>query len=269
VIENGVKPTLQFVLGGLPAAATGVAALPVPAIVPQIGLAAANYQKGFVVVYRGAAEADVVRFFDDAFAAPARPFLVRSSAVPLSATPNGGDSRSIAIDPTDRASCESGCKGRADQTACLTECARIPLAAYISNRSPPALLIAEVRNPDPTGSTETVATYDSIPLAQGPSRVVIGRIKDRQGIFQTRVFVLCFDARVIFVYDPVGRRVDGEIRTGRGPHSLVMDPKEAIAYIGHFTDSYIGLIDLDQSHANTFESIVGTIGVPTPPAVSK
>ena len=43
-----------------------------------------------------------------------------------------------------------------------------------------------------------------------------------------------------------------------------MDPKEPIAYVSHFTDSYIGLIDLDQSHSETFESIVATIGIPTP-----
>ena len=81
--------------------------------------------------------------------------------------------------------------------------------------------------------------------------------------------MVCFDARIIFVYDPIERRVDGEIRTGRGPHALVMDPKEPLAYVGHFTDSYIGLIDLDESHGDTFETIVTTIGVPVPPRESK
>ena len=45
-----------------------------------------------------------------------------------------------------------------------------------------------------------------------------------------------------------------------------MDPVEPIAYVGHFTDSYIGLIDLDQSHADTFETIVASIGVPQAPS---
>jgi hypothetical protein len=71
------------------------------------------------------------------------------------------------------------------------------------------------------------------------------------------------------VYDPVRRRVDGQIRTGRGPHALVMDPTQPLAYLGHFTDSYIGLIDLDQSHPGTYASVVATIGVPQPPADSK
>ncbi len=39
--------------------------------------------------------------------------------------------------------------------------------------------------------------------------------------------------------------------------------------VGHFTDSYLGLIDLDQSHAGTFETIVATIGVPQAPAGTK
>jgi hypothetical protein len=38
--------------------------------------------------------------------------------------------------------------------------------------------------------------------------------------------------------------------------------------VSHFTDSYLGLIDLDQSHDHTFESIVATIGIPVAPLVS-
>jgi len=48
-----------------------------------------------------------------------------------------------------------------------------------------------------------------------------------------------------------------------------MDPVEPIAYVGHFTDSYIGLIDLDQMHLDTFETIVATIGVPRSPQDNK
>jgi DNA-binding beta-propeller fold protein YncE len=279
-----VKPTLQFVFGSLPAAATGVAALPVPALVSGLGLAATNYQPGFIVTYRGRAQADVFRFFDDAFAAPSRAFLTRTSASSLTATPNGIDSRDIVIDtthpgdtvtPTQRSTCEAACPNdpaNPEFVSCLTACARIPLPAYIANRSPSSLIVGEVRTTDPTLSNDFLVTNDAVPLAQGPSRVVVGRIHDRRdppGVYRTRIFVICFDARVIFVYDPVERRIDGQIPTGRGPHSLVMDPKEPIAYVSHFTDSYIGLIDLDQSHSETFESIVATIGIPTPPQVAK
>ena len=103
--------------------------------------------------------------------------------------------------------------------------------------------------------------------------MVIGRIKiaakRNAGVYEKRVFVICFDARVIFVYDPVARRIDGH-DPHRARSALAGDgSREPIAYVGHFTDSYIGLIDLDQSHAGTFESIVATIGIPTPPQVAK
>jgi DNA-binding beta-propeller fold protein YncE len=268
------KPVLQFVYSGLPAATTGIAALPIPASATTTPADdAPDYHQGFVVTYREAPEADVFRFFDDAAAAPIRPFLTRTSIQPLSATPSGRDSRSVAIDhspSSERSVCAAGC-APADAT-CLAGCATIPLDAYIANRAPASLLVGQVQRADPKLSTEEVHVFESVPLAQGPSRVVIGRIrriKDGVPVFEKRVFVICFDARVIFVYDPVARQIDGTIRTGRGPHSLVMDPVEPIAYVGHFTDSYIGVIDLDQSHAGTFETIVASIGVPTPPSETK
>src|SRR4029079_11615543 len=49
----GAKPTLQFVYGGLPAATTGIASLPVPeaaTIAPAPGTP--DYHQGFVVTYR-------------------------------------------------------------------------------------------------------------------------------------------------------------------------------------------------------------------------
>jgi hypothetical protein len=270
----GGKPTLQFVFGGLPAATTGIASLPVPASATTSPPDdAPDYHQGFVVTYREAPEADVFRFFDDAAASPIRPFLTRTSAVPLAATPSGRDSRGVAIDhspSSGRAVCAAACAPT--DSACLAGCSTIPLDAYIANRAPASLLIGQVLLADPKLGTEEVHVYDSVPLAQGPSRVVIGRIRRISNgvpVFEKRVFVICFDARTIFVYDPVQRRIDGIIRTGRGPHSLVMDPVEPIAYVGHFTDSYIGVVDLDESHAGTFETMVASIGVPQAPAVSK
>jgi len=268
-----VKPRLEYVIGGLPAPATGITSLPIAAVVPATG-SLTNYQEGFVVTYRGAAEADIFRLFDDRTAAPARPFLSRVSAFGLAATPNGIDSRGIAIDrseQSDRVACETKCRDNGADVPCLTACTVRPLSVFVANRAPPALLIGDVTTPSPTGSSDAILFYDSVPLAPGPSRVVVGRIRSRFAPYdyEPRVFVVCFDARAIFVYDPIRRRLDGEIRTGRGPHALVMDPVEAIAYVGHFTDSYIGVIDLDQSHPSTFESIVATIGVPQPPRESK
>jgi hypothetical protein len=266
-----VKPRLEFVTGGLPAGATGITALPIPGVISALGsFALTNYQEGFVVTYRGSARADVYRFFDDRFAAPARPFLSFAGAYGLSATPSGIDSRGVAIDrspySSERVKCEVKCQGDTD---CLSKCTRIPQSIFVANRLPPALIIGDVTTPNPTGSTNNLLFFDSVPLAQGASRVIIGKVLTQTGAIETRVFAVCFDARVIFIYDPVRQRVDGQIRTGRGPHALVMDPVAPLAYVGHFTDSYIGVIDLDQSHAGSYGSIVATIGVPQPPRDSK
>jgi hypothetical protein len=276
------KPRLEYVLSGLPGSATGIAALPTPGIDALRGFDATNYQPGFAIAYRLVAQLDVVRFFDDSFAAPERPFLQRTAAFGLQATPSGFDSRDIAIDvapSSERAVCERTCRAGAEgeMDGCLLECAKIPLGVYMSNRfspgSPGALLIGEVRLPNAlTGSSENITFYDSVTVSAGPSRIVVGRIHDRRdppGQFRPRVFVVCFDARSVVVYDPVERRVDGLIRTGRGPHAFVMDPVHPIAYLGHFTDSYIGLVDLDQSHASTYGTVVATIGTPVSPQGTK
>jgi len=272
-----VKPALQFVLDGLPAAATGIAAMPVPAIVHELGYDA-NYQPGFLVAYRGAAEVDVVRFFSDLYASPARPFLVRTAAYAITANAGGSDSRSIAIDASEsspRMVCEAGCYAQKEfppgdsRNDCLMRCATVPLAIYIANRAPASLVIGETWNPWPTVSAEALRIYDSVPLSYGPSRVVVGTIRDRQGMARTRVFVVCFDSRLIYVFDPEAGRVENAIRTGRGPHALVLDPIEPIAYVAHFTDSYIGVVDLDEAHSDTFETMVAAVGVPTAPRETK
>ncbi|MCU0693300.1 MAG: hypothetical protein MUF54_18070, partial [Polyangiaceae bacterium] len=92
---------------------------------------------------------------------------------------------------------------------------------------------------------------------------------DKNGDRQTRVFASCFDARYIFIYDPVGRRIDGHIRTGRGPHAMVVDPHQPFLYVAHFTDSYIGVVDLDQRHGQTYTSIIASVGAPSKPRESK
>jgi len=292
------KPTLQFIYSGsnVPPA-TGVVALPIPAAIvrelqginrdrlaagePLLGLtewlAQTNYQQGFGVAYRGQAHVDVYRFFDDSFAAPARPFLTRSSLRNFDVLPAGTDSRDVVVDDSERVACESDCQARAgeanfDLDACNLSCEQVPLGAYLTNRTPPSLVIGQVLPANSTISDESLAFFGAIPLPVGPSRVVVGQIHDRRDppdVRRPRIFAICFDSRVIVMYDPLEHRVDGQIRTGRGPHSLVMDPKEPIAYVSHFTDSYVGLIDLDQAHPNTFGSIVASIGNLSVPRESK
>jgi hypothetical protein len=120
---------------------------------------------------------------------------------------------------------------------------------------------------------------DSVPLAQGASKLAVGNVIDPAGNLARRVFASAFDSRLVFSYDPAARRVDTIIKTGRGPHALAFDDdrekaesttaKNAFLFIGHFTDSYLGVVDLDMRRPETFGTIFASVGTPTPPRDSK
>ncbi len=257
-------PALQFVGGGFPYGAVGVAALPVPEFVR---VTHAPYQPGFLATFRSAPEVDLIRYFDDSAAAPMRPFITRAGASAITVNASGYDSRGIALDPSARKACETACLAESE---CLRACANVPVAVYIANRAPPSLLVGETRaNVSLTGSDDLITIFDTVPLGYGPSIVRVGSIINRDGVSEPRVLVSCFDSRYLFIYDPAGHRVDGQVRTGRGPHGLVMDPNNPLLYVVHFTDSYIGVIDLDQRHAGTYATLITTLGTPVPPRESK
>lgn len=256
-------PTLQFVLGGFPYGAVGIAALPTPRFVTVKGF---DYQPGFLATFRAAPEIDLVRYYDDAAAAPARPFITRAATVGITVNSSGVDSRGIAIDATARRDCEGGCS---DDLECLRGCASVPAQVFIANRSPPSLIVGEARaNVSDTYSDDSIALFDSVPLQFGPSRVNIGRVIDNDGKYHPRAFVSCFDSRAVYIYDGANFRQDTSIRTGRGPHALAFDPKEPFMYIVHFTDSYVGVVDLDRRHT-TYGTIVASVGMPRPPRETK
>jgi hypothetical protein len=151
--------------------------------------------------------------------------------------------------------------------------ARTPLDVYVANRTPASLLVGRTAQTDDlVGTSELPSFHDNIPLTAGPSRVVMGHIVDKAGNWVERVFVLCFDSATIFVYDPARRIVESEIFTGRGPHSLAFmqsDSKLPYAFVGHFTDSYVAVVSLDQRYPQTFGSTLAILGIPTPPRASK
>lgn len=260
-------PTLQYVLGNMPQGAVGTATLPVPRLVSAAGL---DYRPGFLATFRFAAEVDVIRYYDDKAAAPARPFLTRSGGVAITVNAGGTDSRGVAVDASARRDCEAQC---GDNSSCLSDCTLIPMPFYVANRTPPSLIIGEIRSKlnrtnTSTSIEDSISVFDSVPLRYGPSRVAIGPITDMDGKQRPRVFVSCFDSRTVFVYDPISLREDVEIRTGRGPHALAFDSSQAYLYIGHFTDSYVGVADLDRRHL-TYGTIITSIGTPVPPREAK
>jgi hypothetical protein len=261
-------PLFEFPLAGLPARPIGIAAVPVPAA------AGPGYLPGFLVSFRDAAEVHLVRFFSDVNAHPARPFIERAGSSGIRTNSVGFDSRGLAIDGSERKACEVGCQEPDPdaQQECLETCAGIALRVFVANRTPSSLVVG--RTPPAAAIGNDLPRFiDTIDMPFGPSRVVVGHVLDRNGAKALRVFVVCFDSRTIAIYDPDAGQKETEITTGRGPHSFAVDvidgdAPHAFGYIGHFTDSYLGVVDLDQRHA-TYGQIVLSVGVPTPPRASK
>lgn len=269
------RPRLEFVLGGLPAGASGIAAVPYPASISHAAAGFGNYlppyQPGFLVTFRNNASVALVRYFSDAYSSPARPFLNYGGSVPMSVNAAGYDSRGIVVDSQARTTCEASCANDTGDalTKCLETCeGTVPVPVYVANRVPPTLIIGQLRtNVSAARTDDLVDFYDSVPVGQGASQVVVGDVLGADGQRHRRVFVVCFDSRSIYVYDPQARRSLPPIRTGRGPSAIALDVGSdyAFGYVAHFTDSYIGVVDLNEAHAETFLTMVATVGAPSPP----
>jgi DNA-binding beta-propeller fold protein YncE len=254
-------PRLAFALNSdrIPSRPVGVAAVPQPKAVGEGATSDA-----FMMTFRNSAQVRLFRFVPDLGLdgiSDSRPYLVDNGGIAIDANSVGSDSRGIAIDDSARKSAEARC---ADDAACLGQAALVPLDVYVANRAPSSLLVGRTRPPE-----QYPFFFQSVPLTAGPSRVIVGKVKTPSGDEETRVFVACFDSRRIFVYDPQRARVETEILPGRGPHALTVDPKRFLLYVGHFTDSYIGVYSLDQASPATYGTMVGTLGNPKPPRSSK
>ncbi|AUX22325.1 hypothetical protein SOCEGT47_028260 [Sorangium cellulosum] len=292
------RPQLADVLDDLPAGPTELAAVPPPRLVRALGEEAIDYQPAFLLTYVAAPQVDLLRAQASTDSEPA--LLFQSSSTPITAAARGVDSRGVAVDASERQACEAGCAD-ADRD-CLARCAEIPVQAFVAHRNPNALLVGELTTtlveddsgrPDDrwAAAYETLAIRDTAPLAAYPTRVAVGDVIGVDGARRRRVFALAFDSGHAFVYDPAARRIDAVIRTGRGPQAVAFDtgvtcgpekercdctPGEddgcepySLMYIAHFTDSYLGVVDLDMRKANTFGSMILTVGKPVPPRESQ
>jgi DNA-binding beta-propeller fold protein YncE len=138
----------------------------------------------------------------------------------------------------------------------------------------------------------------------GPSRVYLAPIIDSNGDYALRVFVVCFDGNAVDVFDPDTGLLEASIAVGAGPFTMAFDPyspldvalnahvqpvgapitesftpargakaieiplpKYRFAYVASFTNSYVQVIDLDNSEKSkaTFETVVYTLGTPSVP----
>jgi hypothetical protein len=286
-------PQLQNIVGGLPSGALSVASVPVPAIWLEnpetiqtpTGL---TYLPSFLTTFRNAPQVSLIRTFDDEGAQPARPFIDASRSVRITTNSSGFDSRGIAVDSKARTDCEAKETGQCvndpdtrvplsdhDRFECLlSKCVKIPFDVYVANRTPASLVVGHTPAPPARSLSDDLPRFTGMaPMSVGPSRVIVGDVLDTKGHAVRRVFVICFDSRRVFIFDPVALRFEAEIITGRGPHSLAIDIDEktgyAYGYIGLFSDSYIGVVDLNQQHVGTYGTFVLSVGQRTPPRASK
>jgi hypothetical protein len=279
-------PRLQFLATDLGDRPVGIASVPTPDLAK---LDPGSYQPGFLVTYRTSPVVDLLRFFDDGIfgagaVTPARPYLALAARVGISANSAGDDSRGIVIDDMDRRAAEvacatqfpdcpgSNCAALDNYSACLREADSLQPNVYVANRTPSSLLVGAMRPANtPTLTSDLPAFYTTVPLTFGPSRVVLGTVTNAAGQPEKRIFALCFDSRQIFIYDPARRRTEAVISTGRGPHALAIDvdADHALAYVAHFTDSYIGVISLDQRFPSSYATIIASVGRPSAPRASK
>jgi hypothetical protein len=287
-------PTMQFVLDGVPGGGNGIVAVPHdPAAVRRCedpGGAAPCIRQAFLQTSRAAAEIDLLRYYDDDGSSVHRPFLQKEIAYGLSANSGGADSRGIVVDDTPRRACHKKAMTQAEHVACGQRPARV----FIANRTPASLVVGEI------GEVATDGSYDpdrlvvtgNVPLSQGPSKVYLAPIIDASGHYSVRVFIACFESATVYVYDPDAQAVENVIHTAPGPFAMAFDsfdldnvavhgvsPEDfknkggtldttyRFAYIASFTQSFVQVVDLDDSQPNrdTFERVVFTFGPPTNP----
>jgi DNA-binding beta-propeller fold protein YncE len=265
----GAGPRLRSILAGLAGRPIHIRAVPIPAIalLDRAGPRQLGYQPGFWVTFRNASYVQLLRYYDTQDSPTQEPFLSRAFADRLFTTVNS-DVRSMATDDSTRRACETGCGA---DSACLEACARIPVQVFLANRTPGApsppgsLLIGSttsVRRADP--ANDRLQVSDLVAVEDGPSRVAVGQIIDERGEKRRRVFITSFDSNALAIYDPDARVIDARVPVGRGPSALVVDDAHALAYVSHFTDSYVGVIDLDARHAS-FGTLILALGSPTAP----
>ncbi len=304
-------PALQFVVDGLPTGGNGIAAIPHD---PLAFAGTVPPRPAFLQTSRTTAELDLLRYYSDQGSATEssllRPYLVKESTFGLTASAGGSDSRGIVIDPTPRLACEGSVppadpgarppRSAGDVEQDMINCARLPARVFFANRTPASLLLGEIGEPsaagDGTYDADRLVIYGNKPLSVGPSRLYLAPIVDQDGNYSLRVFIVCFDSALLYIYDPEAQRVENIIHVGGGPFSMAFDPftlqdvanrakvlpdtdrqpdldlkKYRFAYIASFTNSFMQVIDLDNSRVDksTFENVVYTLSEPTTPKGSQ
>lgn len=258
------------------------------------------FPPGFLIAYRNAPRLDLVRLFADAASSPTRPFLETVQSVPLRANAQDVDSRGVLYDDSARGEYEQSCasiQDSAESELCLKRAAAMAIGAYVTNRTPASLLTGTAEPALNENTIESQRVYsdspnkdvprfdDVAPLPVGVSRIYAGKVINEEGKPETRLFAVCYDQRQIAIYDPRRKHVETYVRTGRGPHAMAFDydyvgpdteastsngrTTHALGYVGHFLDSYLGVIQLDRRNIRTYGTIVLSLAQPIAPRAKK
>jgi YVTN family beta-propeller protein len=264
------------------------------------GLPAPCVRPAFLQTSHNVPEVDLLRYYDDDGSSQHRPFLQKEAAYSLTANSLGSDSRGIVIDPTPRLACKANLPANASPRD-VQLCGQRPARVFFANRTPPSLVVGKIGQLTREGTydPDALTITGNVSLSPGPAKVYLAPIVNANARVELRVFVVCFDSNSIFIYDPENNAVESVVYTGRGPFAMAFDPMplDCVAigdptsmhwtmahcppiqrgsilnsyrfgYVANFTDSYVQLLDLDGSSSSapyTFEQIVFTLGVPTPP----
>ena len=143
-----------------------------------------------------------------------RPYFYKLGTITVSGLSSGIDSRDVAFSPDGK-------------------------YAFAANRSPDSLVIINTSEEDPSNKVVSI-----VEVGAEPSLVVPHMETDDDGNEKLYVYVVCYEANRIYVIDPERREKESIIITREGPHSLVFDPRRPKAYITHFVENTIGVIDL-------------------------
>jgi hypothetical protein len=364
-------PSMQFVLEGVPTGGNGIVAVPHdPDAVVRCEDDDDDFpcvRQAFLETSHSAGEVDLLRYYDDEGSGLhdaqnpllRRPFLEREVAFPITVNVPGTDQRGIVIDDTPRLKCKAQAMLAADAAQAgskpdptvIQACAELPARVFIGSRSPASIIFGKIGGPsqsnDGTYDPDQLVMTTSVPLDPdtGVARLYLAPIVDRYGHYALRLFVVCYDASTVFVFDPdqierLGQnaQVEAVIATGPGPFAMAFDPfctglvgasgspsktvldcptygpfaevavseveeqlgalndflvsadprvgsdfglrSYRFGYLATFTNSYLQVLDLDDSlvplpsatsagqpapSQATFESVVFTLGNPTPP----
>jgi hypothetical protein len=298
-------PSLQFVLSGtgngaLPLGGDGIVVIPHDNL--AFGCApgsscTASPSPAYLETNNTTPQLNVLRYYSDDGSTLHRPYLINEDVVPVTANSPGSNSRGVVIDRTPRLICEQKYPWPDPRSEA---CAQVPANLYIANRTPPSLILGQVGVPimDNTAyDPDSISTFGNVPLVPGVSNVYQAPIIDQNGNYSLRLFIVAYNSNEVLVYNPNTQEVD-QIPMDDGPFAMAFDPFSLtdaavgnpvppdprhpdlpgaeyplglktyrFAYVASFTNSYVQVIDLDESRkdTSTFETVVFTLGNPTLP----